>query len=104
MHTQNLRAQCCLQEAAAETTKDTAPAKSGAAFPDMTADAKSKEIKVDAKLVLQFSGGNADNVTVNVWDCGGQPVFDSIHDLFISGSKRKMQQLFNRMLKVQNGK
>ena len=104
MHTQNLRAQCCLQEAAAETTKDTAPAKSGAAFPDMTADAKSKEIKVDAKLVLQFSGGKADNVTVNVWDCGGQPVFDSIHDLFISGSKRKMQQLFNRMLKVQNGK
>ena len=65
-------------------------ADSGGASPDIVAAAKKKFKEAKAELVLQFSDSQANHVTFNVWDCGGQPVFDAMHSLFMSAATQDL--------------
>ena len=37
------------------------------------------------RLMGSFAGNAADAVSFHIWDCAGQPVFNALHSLFMSG-------------------
>ena len=37
------------------------------------------------RLIGSFAGNAADAVSFKIWDCAGQPVFNALHSLFMSG-------------------
>lgn len=65
--------------------KDPSASKSRGLSPEVLAAAKKKFNEAKSELVLRFSGDNK-HVTFNVWDCGGQPVFNAMHSLFMTGA------------------
>ena len=67
-----------------------APTLSDGASPDVVAAAKRKFKQAKAELVLRFSDSQTNHVTFNVWDCGGQPVFDAMHSVFMSAATQNL--------------
>lgn len=53
---------------------------------ESTADSPKPKLPPHAyRLIGTFSGKAADAVAFHIWDCAGQPVFNALHSLFMSG-------------------
>ena len=57
-----------------------------AASPASATDSPKAKLPPQAyDLIGTFAGNAADAVSFHIWDCAGQPVFNALHSLFMSG-------------------
>jgi hypothetical protein len=71
-----------------------------ASTASMASAADSPKAKLPApeyRLIGTFAGNAADAVSFHIWDCAGQPVFNALHSLFMSGRVCEVRGRGNRV-------